>query len=248
MARDDRARTEAPGTTDDEGGGTVGGGAPSASTGAPTRALDGPDDRSPSDASVADPDAEARPEQTGTDDAPTDDAGPGGPSAIPEAEVEAADHAVAEAIARYSTQPRPGGAREAAAGHAARESMAAIEKFLGLARAAGDPGREAVWVGRVLKHRVKAWQLVYDFDADFSYVARMDRGIYLTKKGKLLFTVADSKPLRRRVAWKTAYGTLDTFMARFTAEHEATKVPMLHHRRLLDGIARICAQQHLDWG
>lgn len=175
------------------------------------------------------------------------DGGDGRSSAIDEAEAEAADQAVADAIARYSTRAQPGGAREQAVQHAAHESMAAIEKFLGLARASGSPGRESVWVGRVLKHRVKAWQLVYDFDADFAYVARMDRGIYLTTKGTLLFTIADSKPLRRRVAWKTSYRTLDTFLARFAGEHEVLKVPLLHHRRLLEGIARVCAQQHLDW-
>ena len=78
------------------------------------------------------------------------DGGDGRSSAIDEAEAEAADQAVADAIARYSTRAQPGGAREQAVQHAAHESMAAIEKFLGLARASGSPGRESVWVGRVL--------------------------------------------------------------------------------------------------
>jgi len=206
------------------------------------------DRRAGADAPAPTEDDEARTEVAGPPPAaPDEPVDVRAPSPIAEEEAEAADQAVAEAIARYSSRPRTAGVRDPAVRHASHESMAAIEKFLGLARAAGNPGREGVWVGRILKHRVKAWQLVYDFDADFAYVARMDRGIYLTKKGKLLFTVGDSRLLRRRVAWKTSYRSLDTFMARFADEHEVMKVPMLHHRRLLEGIARICAQQHLDW-
>ncbi|MEZ5144780.1 MAG: hypothetical protein R2726_20040 [Acidimicrobiales bacterium] len=175
-------------------------------------------------------------------------AGPEGSVEDQGPDAEAADAAVAEAIARFESQRRPRAQRDRAVQHAARESMAAIEKFLGLARAKGNPGREKVWVGRVLKHRVKAWQLVYDFDADYAYVARMDRGVYLTAKGKVLFTVADSRPSRRHVAWKCDHRSLDTFLDRFAGEHDVLKTPLLHHRRLLEGIARICAEQHLDWG
>ncbi|MFN8039433.1 MAG: hypothetical protein U0Q07_09500 [Acidimicrobiales bacterium] len=237
MARDRRGRAGAADAAEDQHDEPEAGAEPAG------RATDDPErETAPTSADpAAAPAATDGPDHAGDADAV-------GLSSIPEEEVEAADQAVAEAIARYSSPARLESPREQAVRHAARESMAAIEKFLGLARAAGSPGREPVWVGRVLKHRVKAWQLVYDFDADFSYVARMDRGIYLTKKGKLLFTVADSKPLRRRVAWKTDHASLDVFLARYTGEHEATKVPMLHHRRLLDGIARVCAEQRLDWG
>lgn len=187
------------------------------------------------------PDVDVTPGTTGT----SPDAQAGVDEVEPEAE--AADAAVAEAIARFESQRRPQSHRDRAVQHAARESMAAIDKFLGLARAKGNPGLERVWVGRVLKHRVKVWQLVYDFDADYAYVARMDRGVYLTAKGQVLFTIADSRPSRRRVAWKCDHRQLDTYLERFAGEHDVLKTPLLHHRRLLEGIARICAEQHLDW-
>jgi hypothetical protein len=178
-------------------------------------------------------DTRGAPPEPGT---PTDDA-----------DAAMADAAVAEAIARIESQRRPASPRDRAVQHAARESMAAIEKFLGLAAAKGNPGREKVWVGRIVKHRVKVWQLVYDFDADYAYVARMDRGVYLTDKGKVLFTVGDSKTWRRRVAWRCDHRRLDTYFERFSGDHDVLKTPLLHHRRLLEGIARICAEQQLDW-